>query len=325
MDKNEIEFIENEAFEKKVNIELCNKLINYIIKISDNDYRSTLKNISDKCIWFKSLNNVDMQKDFQVKYLGELLERYEEKIGDNINDIRAIALALGFTTEYITTNMIVGNQLVNFITKINTMAKDDVYLQGALYLYNNKKNEQYKTNLLKNHYLETEDLIFVLSLFDDIEKIYTLLRDQIIELLGKKRTIGVINNIKLYSWFINRFYSIIKKDRKKEAAVLKSLLILPTQLIKSNNSNYSNYSILISNNYKEEEILYLNYGFLYYSLIPKTVRMGNSITEERIAINLCKTLLDSEYSCEESLYKLIDSILKKYEHLDIKIRTVITV
>lgn len=322
MDKNEIEFIENEAFEKKVNIELCNKLINYIIKISDNDYRSTLKNISDKCIWFKSLNNVDMQKDFQVKYLGELLERYEEKIGDNINDIRAIALALGFTTEYITTNMIVGNQLVNFITKINTMAKDDVYLQGALYLYNNKKNEQYKTNLLKNHYLETEDLIFVLSLFDDIEKIYTLLRDQIIELLGKKRTIGVINNIKLYSWFINRFYSIIKKDRKKDAAVLKSLLILPTQLIKSNNSNYT---ILISNNYKEEEILYLNYGFLYYSLIPKTVRMGNSITEERIAINLCKTLLDSEYSCEESLYKLIDSILKKYEHLDIKIRTVITV
>lgn len=322
MDKNEIEFIENEAFEKKVNIELCNKLINYIIKISDNDYRSTLKNISDKCIWFKSLNNVDMQKDFQVKYLGELLERYEEKIGDNINDIRAIALALGFTTESITTNMIVGNQLVNFITKINTMAKDDIYLQGALYLYNNKKNEQYKTNLLKNHYLETEDLIFVLSLFDDIEKIYTLLRNQIIELLGKKRTIGVINNIKLYSWFINIFYSIIKKDRKKEAAVLKSLLILPTQLIKSNNSNYT---ILISNNYKEEEILYLNYGFLYYSLIPKTVRMGNSITEERIAINLCKTLLDSEYSCEESLYKLIDSILKKYEHLDIKIRTVITV
>lgn len=322
MDKNEIEFIENEAFEKKVNIELCNKLINYIIKISDNDYRSTLKNISDKCIWFKSLNNVDMQKDFQVKYLGELLERYEEKIGDNINDIRAIALALGFTTESITTNMIVGNQLVNFITKINTMAEDDIYLQGALYLYNNKKNEQYKTNLLKNHYLETEDLIFVLSLFDDIEKIYTLLRDQIIELLGKKRTIGVINNIKLYSWFINRFYSIIKKDRKKDAAILKSLLILPTQLIKSNNSNYT---ILISNNYKEEEILYLNYGFLYYSLIPKTVRMGNSITEERIAINLCKTLLDSEYSCEESLYKLIDSILKKYEHLDIKIRTVITV
>ncbi len=263
-----------------------------------------------------------MQKDFQVKYLGELLERYEEKIGDNINDIRAIALALGFTTESITTNMIVGNQLVNFITKINTMAKDDIYLQGALYLYNNKKNEQYKTNLLKNHYLETEDLIFVLSLFDDIEKIYTLLRNQIIELLGKKRTIGVINNIKLYSWFINIFYSIIKKDRKKEAAVLKSLLILPTQLIKSNNSNYT---ILISNNYKEEEILYLNYGFLYYSLIPKTVRMGNSITEERIAINLCKTLLDSEYSCEESLYKLIDSILKKYEHLDIKIRTVITV
>lgn len=322
MDKNEIEFIENEAFEKKVNIELCNKLINYIIKISDNDYRSTLKNISDKCIWFKSLNNVDMQKDFQVKYLGELLERYEEKIGDNINDIRAIALALGFTAESITNNMIVGNQLVNFITKINTMAKDDIYLQGALYLYNNKKNEQYKTNLLKNHYLETEDLIFVLSLFDDIEKIYTLLRDQIIELLGKKRTIGVINNIKLYSWFINRFYSIIKKDRKKDAAILKSLLILPTQLIKSNNSNYT---ILISNNYKEEEILYLNYGFLYYSLIPKTVKMGNSITEERIAINLCKTLLDSEYSCEESLYKLIDSILKKYEHLDIKIRTVITV
>ena len=115
MDKNEIEFIENEAFEKKVNIELCNKLINYIIKISDNDYRSTLKNISDKCIWFKSLNNVDMQKDFQVKYLGELLERYEEKIGDNINDIEMIknvgvGVAIGGSYEEVT-------KVASYVTK----------------------------------------------------------------------------------------------------------------------------------------------------------------------------------------------------------------
>ena len=32
MNRNNIEFVENEAFDKKVNIELCNELINFIIQ-----------------------------------------------------------------------------------------------------------------------------------------------------------------------------------------------------------------------------------------------------------------------------------------------------
>jgi len=43
-------------------------------------------------------------------------------------------LALGYAKELVTNNMIVGTQLVDFITKIKSMAEDDLYLKGSLYL-----------------------------------------------------------------------------------------------------------------------------------------------------------------------------------------------
>ncbi len=317
MNRNNIQFIETEAFKKNVNIELCNELINFVAETSSNDSNDTLKKIEEKCIWFKKKDILEIKNICEIEYFGELLERYEDKIGNDIRDIRAISLALGYAKDLITSNMIIGTQLVDFINKIKNMASDDIYLQGALYLYDNKKYIKYEEELLNKKYTNTEDIVFVLALFDDIKKSFNILRQQIISLLGKNKTISAINNIKLYSWIINTLYSFIKKDRKKDIEILKTLILVPTKQIKEEDNIYK---ILLANHYEKEEIAYLNYGLLYYTKIPKTVRLCNSITEERIAINFCKTIMNSSHTQHEAIYRLIDNMLREYRNFKIKCR-----
>lgn len=312
MNKNKIQFIENETFEKYINIDLCNDVINFILKTSENSNKISSGKLQ-RCIWIK--NKEELKNISNIKYFGELLERYEEKIGKDIRNIRAISLALGYAEEYITDNMIIGTQLVDFINKIEKMANDDIYLQGALFLYDNKKFCQYGNQLLSRKYANTEEIIFALSLFEDIETTFYSLKEQLIHLIGKGKTISAINNIKMYAWIINKLYNIIKKDRKKDSALLKALITIPTKQIKENDIAYQT---LNKNEYLKEEIAYLNYAILHYVNIPKTVRIGNSITEERIAIELCKTILNDYKEHNQSMYELIKMMLEKYNRFDIK-------
>ena len=48
-----IKFIESEAFENKINIKLCNELINFIYETSSNKSKDILDDIIKKCIWFR--------------------------------------------------------------------------------------------------------------------------------------------------------------------------------------------------------------------------------------------------------------------------------
>lgn len=75
-----------------------------------------------------------MQEEYSFLYLGELLERYEERFGMTPQDRRAIALALGYTTSIATDGMFVGSQRADFIQSVRRNAPGDIYLTGALYL-----------------------------------------------------------------------------------------------------------------------------------------------------------------------------------------------
>ncbi|MEI3355573.1 MAG: hypothetical protein V8R81_00540 [Clostridia bacterium] len=311
-----IKFIESEAFENKINIKLCNELINFVYETSSNKSKDILDDISKKCIWFRKSKILELQEICEIKYFGELLERYEEKVGGNSKNIRAIALALGYAKDLITSNMIIGNQLIDFINKIKKMSENDIYLKGALYLYDNKKYSNYIEDLLNNkRYESTEDIFFVISLSEDIETSFNSIRKQLLNLIGKNKTISAINNVNLYSWFINRFYNIIKKDRKKEDILLKKIIYLPTKQIKKEDDTYK---VLSENGYSQEEIAYLNYALLFYVTIPNKVRIGCSITEERIAINLCKVVLNNPRQQNEELYNLIENMISEYRCFEIK-------
>ena len=119
----QVNFIENEAFSKKINIDLFNEIINFVITTSNiRDYKN-VKQIKNNCAWFKQEMQDNIQEKYEIKYLGELLERYKQKIGDSIENVRAIAVAIGYSKNLITENMIIGSQLVDFISKVKKWQK----------------------------------------------------------------------------------------------------------------------------------------------------------------------------------------------------------
>ena len=216
MNLEKIEKIEYKAYEKLINIELFNEIIAFISNTrTGKGTNNILYEIENKCIWNKRVACQSFQEKYKFQYFGELLERYEEKIGTNIEDIRAITLALAYSKELITQQMIIGNQEINFIKNIEKMAKNDIYLKAALYLYDNKKYYGMLQELKIIKYERTEDLIFVLSIFEDFNEGYEIFKEQLKELIGNNNTLSIFDNVGIYEWLIRKLYPVINKNRKK--------------------------------------------------------------------------------------------------------------
>ena len=311
MNRNKNEFLEYEVYDNVVNIDLFNNIVNFIIFTTPIEKNDLLYTLEEKHIWFKRKFNYNIP----FKYFGELLERYQEKIGTDIKDIRAIALALAYTIDIVTEQMIVGNQLVNFIRDIEKMAVNDIYLKAALYICDNQKYYNYFNELKESKYNKTEDLIFVLSIFDDFKEGFDIFKDQLKELIGNKKTIEVFNNIGIFKWLIKRLYPIINKSRARDVELFKCLINVPTALIKENSKIYN---LLMENNYSKEEIAFLNYSIIKYRPVPNTVRTRKSIVEEKIALNMCEVMLNSEMTHSNNIYAYIKDTLSHYNTFEIK-------
>lgn len=311
MNRNEDEFIEYEIYDNIFNIELFNNITNFIIFTTPTEKERLLIFLEEKHIWFKrKLNN-----NIQFKYLGELLERYKEKIGTDIKDIRAIALALSYCKTLVTQQMIVGTQEIDFIKDIEKIAINDIYLKAALYLYDNKKYYNYLQELKEYKYEKTEEIVFILSIFEDFNEGFAILKEQLQELIGNKKNMEVFNNIGIFNWLIKNLYPIMKENRKKDMELFKCLIKIPTTLVKKDEKIYR---VLKENSYSKEEIAYLNYMIIQYEPVPNTVRMRNSIVEEKLALNMCEILINSEKTYPKEIYDYIKYIINHYRSFDIK-------
>lgn len=317
MKNTKIDYIEYEIYENAINIPLFNKIVSFIDETTNKSGKENiLLDIEKNCIWFDKVNSTDIQEEYKFEYLGELLERYEERVGNDIKDIRAISLALGYAKDLIEDNMIIGTQLVDFLNKIKNLAENDKYLQGALYLYDNNKYSNYAEGFIKNQDTKTEEIIFILSvLSNNLESVFNKKKEEIIKLIGKEKTISVIGNIGIYVWLIKTLYTLISKSRKKDMSLLKALISVPTGFQKENTKVYKE---LIENNYSQEEIAYLNYLILYYDTVPKALNLGYSMVEEKIVLNLCEVFINSEISHSEGIYNLLDNLITKYSKFNIK-------
>lgn len=300
----------NEAF----NVELFNNVVAFIFNTTNMETAEIQNKLLKRSIYFENIYKNNIQEKYGFKYFGELLERYEEKIENNIYNVRAIALALGYCKELVTKEMIIGNQEENFINKIELLAPNDIYLVSALYLYDKEKYLE-KFLLLKEYeYKNTEDIIFILSVYDDFKEGYEIYQEQLIKLLGKNRSISVFDNIFTYEWIIHNLAEAIGNSRKKELDLFRALITIPTIFMKEDNKYYS---VLINNQYSKEEIAYLNYAILEFKPVEKTVRMRKSIIEEKIAVRFCETILNSEKSFSEETYEYLKSVIEKYNEFDI--------
>lgn len=93
--------------------------------------------------WEKTLFGVnkqlEMEEAYQLRYPGEVLERYKERCGDTPENMRALAIALAESRCFLEANMFIGNQKQAFIRKIRSLAETDIYLCGVLYVLTEKR------------------------------------------------------------------------------------------------------------------------------------------------------------------------------------------
>lgn len=164
------------AYAAKINLKLLNDIIIFVVNAAKASYAQK-QDLRTKCIFPLTDNQAAasaMQREYGFLYLGELLERYEERFGMTPPDRRAIALALGYTREIATPEMFVGSQKGDFIQAVRRHAdtEHDIYLTGALYLIHRKECTAVvlEDHLKKWTYTKTEELIFAMSLFPDREQ-----------------------------------------------------------------------------------------------------------------------------------------------------------
>ena len=105
-----------------------------LITWQDYTARRTYRQTRAMQIWQVETDVSGYFEPYHLRYPGEVLERFEEKLGNDVRVLRALALALGNTCAIQSDNMFVGNQRGAFLQKLRRSAGEDVYLQGALYL-----------------------------------------------------------------------------------------------------------------------------------------------------------------------------------------------
>lgn len=114
---------EMNAYEGQINLKLLGSIVSFTAQAA-NATPAQKNEIRRRCIFsdYPADPNV-MQEEYGFLYLGELLERYEERFGMTPQDRRTIALALGYTTSIATDGMFVGSQRADFIQSVQRNAR----------------------------------------------------------------------------------------------------------------------------------------------------------------------------------------------------------
>jgi hypothetical protein len=307
------------AYLDAVNIQLFNYVVAFVMSTSSADAADVRRSLENRHLWYAASYSDSISEQYGFRYLGELLERYEDKAGSDIRDICAIALAMAYTTELHSSTMFVGGQKQSFIKRITRISDGDVYLKGALYLLFKKEptGDDILAELTKSPYSETEALIFVMSLFDDFEHAISVFKNQLIWLLGAARTMPVFGNTGIYAWIIRNIYPLYKEKglRSKELALLRALIELPVSFVKAG-SRY--HSVLLEHGYTAGEIVYLNSTMIEYRPVPGTI-LEASIVGERIAISYCTIFINSEQTHHPAAYEELSRCLIAHKDFAIKL------
>lgn len=251
-----------------------------------------------------------MQEQYGLSYPGEVLERYEERCGGGERQMRAIMLALADGKSLLEDSMFVGRQLEQFLRKVRLNADGDFYLSCALFLFSDKEEEKERLRLKLYQYpfRETTEAVLAIYALQDEPGIWEFAKDLAVRFFGTERTIKVYGNQRFYEWFLERFHFDIRKCRKQDANLLKSLLELPCKHIKEGSISWNR---LLETGYTEQEVLCLNMTLPDSERLPDVLDQ-NSITMERIALAGVKSLLNAEHLDDLYLMTLCKELIKRY-------------
>lgn len=296
------------SLEQFVDISLLLQMRLLISSLSGENKQFTEKQRNS--LFGQALPSNSMQEQYGLSYPGEVLERYEERCGGGERQTRAIMLALAEGKSLLEDSMFVGRQLDQFLRKVRQSAKEDFYLSCALFLFSDKEEEKerLRSKLCRYPFRETQEAVLAIYALRDEPGIWEFAKDLAVRFFGVERTVKAYGNNRLYQWFLEQFHFDIRKYRKQDANLLKSLLDLPCKHVKEGSVSWDR---LLETGYTEQEVMCLN------MLLPDGARLPdvldrNSITMERMALSGVRMLLNSEHLDDLYLMTLCKELIMRY-------------
>ncbi len=302
-------------FSNQINLTLLSDIITFVWNTSGATFRQK-QDLSENCFLLNAASDsLAFQKKYNFLYLGELLERYEDRFGSSIQDFRAIALALGYTRDIVTESMFIGSQRADFIQKLTRQADGDTYLTGALYLLNqdDKKGAALESKLVQE-YDAVEELIFVISLLQDKADTFSRFKEQLLRLLGRERTLPVLGNMKLLNWFITWLIPQVKAVRGKDLSLFRALTTLPTSFVRAGSKSHS---VLLEYGYTPLEIAYANMMTVLSQTADGALGL-EAVATQKIVVSLFQEALGHRDALPPEVCDLLSEVYKKYRRFRIR-------
>lgn len=305
------------VYQRAIDLELYHAFAELVVQTSlDDTARRTYRQTRAMQIWQVETDVSGYFEPYHLRYPGEVLERFEEKLGNDVRVLRALALALGNTCAIQSDNMFVGNQRGAFLQKLRRSAGEDVYLQGALYLLETDAAQRHALleKLAERECTRTEEALFVLSLFDDRERGYEVMHTQLSHLFTQNRTLSLVYDFGVLEWFIRFYAEQAKRYRGKADLVLRTLMKLPYMNMKPDSREFS---VLTKAGYRCDEIILANSLAVWADRLPDRLS-SKSITAEKIATACGRMLLNAPKDFSEEFYEYLGWLFQFYNSFTVK-------
>ena len=307
------------AFDPEINIDLFNAAVQLAVTTTEANKQTPefLRQIR-KFLWYKKADAMRYFEPHGIRYLGELLERCSEKLGDEPRNLRAVALALACTLPIHTDNMFVSSQKEEFLNRLLSMPADDVYILCARCLLSDDSTRcELEELLLGRTYTHTDHLVLALYALSDRPDAWDRLRQQTIRLFSSARTIRVEENAGIFAWLVNTYRENIRTCRKADNAPLRALLKLTESYVRT---HHREHTILTEAGYTPWEILYLNSCFVWEEKFNFDFLGANTIPAEKLCAEFVSQTLNSEQLPSPNTLEYIYWLVQvQYRNLEIKI------
>lgn len=302
--------------EERIDTRLLAQIRRLILELTDvKDAYIQFGEILGNSLYGEREETEPLEDMYGLRYPGEVLERYAEKIGDSPKIVRTLAMALAEMKPLLSNSMFVGTQYETFLKTVRKNAGTDIYCRGAWFLLeeNPEKKAGLRKALWEHEWKDIMELLYLMSLFreDGLEK----WKPDLARALGKERTIEVYGNQGLYIWIANHYAQKAKGYRKKEMNLLKAVCRLP--LVNAEGTSPVKKWMLDAG-YSEDEICFLNLAVLFGTELPERIVLS-SITAERMALHACLRFLGSEEEYPKEVYELCTHLLALHESYEIKL------
>lgn len=296
-----------------VDQQLLNQMKDLIIRTTDEGAYDKL--LGWNCLFGAEASVRNMEEQYNLKYPGEVLERYEERCGGGRSQTLALALALAETKPLLGQTMFVGTQYKDFMRKVRELSKDDFCMYCILLLLTERAEEEKQLfDGIRSHVCTgIEELIFAVYVLQNTKDAWEAVKKYGSCFLGKGRKQKAYGNVRLYIWLLRQFAEDIRKCRGKDVNVLKALLELSCKYVKKETTIWNR---LQEAGYSAQEILYLNLLIPGEFNTPKALKQ-DSITMERMALAGVRELFNSEIIEDPSLFGFCGELIKKYRRYNI--------